>query len=111
VAKLDFKRAPDGGLHLLEVNPRFTLWVNAGAAAGVNLPAIVHADLTGTARPPAARARPGVRWIWPSADAAAARERGIPLRSWLPWALRAETNSSFALRDPAPYVLGRLRRR
>jgi D-aspartate ligase len=110
VAKLDFKRAPDGSLHLLEVNPRFTLWVYAGAVAGVNVPAIVHADLTGRPRPPAARARPGVRWIWPSADAAAARAAGIPLRRWLPWALRAETNSSFALADPAPYVLGRLRR-
>ena len=111
VAKLDFKRAPDGTLHLLEVNPRFTLWVHAGAVAGVNIPAIVHADLTGGPRPPAARARPGVRWIWPSADAAAARAAGTPLRRWLPWALRAETNSSFALTDPAPYVLGRLRRR
>jgi D-aspartate ligase len=110
VAKLDFKRAPDGGLHLLEVNPRFTLWTHAGAVAGVNLPAIVHADLTDRPRPAAATARAGVRWIWPSADAAAARERAIPLRSWIPWALRVETNSSFALRDPAPYVMGRLRR-
>jgi predicted ATP-grasp superfamily ATP-dependent carboligase len=109
VAKLDFKRALDGVLHLLEVNPRFTLWTHAGAVAGVNIPAIVHADLTGRPRPPAARARPGVRWIWPSADAAAARASGIPMRRWLPWALRAETNSSFALTDPAPYVLGRLR--
>ncbi|MEA2368560.1 MAG: D-aspartate ligase [Thermoleophilaceae bacterium] len=111
VAKLDFKRAPDGRLHLLEVNPRFTLWVHAGAVAGVNIPAIVHADLSGRPRPPTGPARPGVRWIWPSADAAAARERGIPLRSWLPWALRSETNSSFALNDPMPYVMGRLRRR
>lgn len=108
VAKLDFKRAPDGSLHLLEVNPRFTLWVHAGAVAGVNIPAVVHADLTGRPRPPAARARPGVRWIWPRADAAAARAAGIPLRRWLPWALRAETNSSFAWSDPAPYVRGRL---
>ncbi|HKP91094.1 MAG TPA: ATP-grasp domain-containing protein [Thermoleophilaceae bacterium] len=108
VAKLDFKRAPDGELHLLEINPRFTLWVHAGAAAGVNLPAIVYADLTGRPRPPVGRARPGVRWIWPSADAAAARESGVPLWRWLPWALRAETNSSFALTDPAPYIRGRL---
>ena len=108
VAKLDFKRAPDGALHLLEVNPRFTLWAHAGAVAGVNIPAVVHADLTGRPRPPAAGARPGVRWIWPSADAAAARASGIPLRRWLPWALRAETNSAFALADPAPYLARRL---
>ena len=109
VAKLDFKRAPDGRLHLLEVNPRFTLWTNAGAVAGVNLPAIVYADLTGGPRPPAARVRPGVRWIWPRADAAAARASGVSRLSWLVWALRSETNSSFALSDPAPYLARRLR--
>lgn len=108
VAKLDFKRAPDGRLHLLEVNPRFTLWVHAGAVAGVNLPAIVHADLTGRPRPPARRARAGVRWIWPRADAAAAREQGIAFGAWLAWALRAETNAAFALSDPAPYLARRL---
>ena len=110
VAKLDFKRDTDGSLHLLEVNPRFTLWTHVGAVAGVNLPAIVHADLTGRPRPPAGRARAGVRWIWPRADAAAAREYGISLPAWLAWALRAETNASFALSDPAPYVVDRLRR-
>jgi predicted ATP-grasp superfamily ATP-dependent carboligase len=109
VAKLDFKRDPEGRLHLLEVNPRFTLWTHVGAVAGVNLPAIVHADLTGSPRPPADRARAGVRWIWPSADRAAARESGVSFPSWLVWALRSETNSSFALWDPAPYVFGRLR--
>src|SRR6266498_4021241 len=55
VAKLDFKRAPDGTLHLLEVNPRFNLWHHPGARAGVNLPALVFADLTGRPRPPAVR--------------------------------------------------------
>jgi D-aspartate ligase len=95
---------------VLEVNPRFTLWTHVGAVAGVNLPAIVHADLTGRPRPPAGRARPGVRWIWPRADAAVARESGISFPAWLRWALRAETNASFALTDPAPYVVDRLRR-
>jgi predicted ATP-grasp superfamily ATP-dependent carboligase len=109
VAKLDYKRGPDGRLHLLEVNPRFTLWAHVGAVAGVNLPATVHADLTGRERPPAGRARPGVRWIWPRADAAAARDDGISFPAWLVWALRAETNAAFALSDPAPYLVRRLR--
>ena len=109
VAKLDFKRAPDGRLHLLEVNPRFTLWTYPAAVAGVNLPTIVYADLTDRPRPPVARARAGVRWIWPRADAAAARASGVSRLSWLLWALRSETNSSFALSDPAPYLARRLR--
>jgi D-aspartate ligase len=50
VAKLDFKRDRAGKLHLLEINPRFTLWHHAGAVAGVNIPALVYADLTGSPR-------------------------------------------------------------
>ena len=59
VAKLDFKRASDGTLHLLEVNPRFTLWHHAGARAGINIPALVYSDLTGSPRPSAISARAG----------------------------------------------------
>jgi D-aspartate ligase len=61
VAKLDFKRDRSGKLHLFEINPRFTLWHHAAAVAGVNIPALVYADLTGTPRPAAARAKAGVR--------------------------------------------------
>ena len=68
VAKVDFKRASDGALHLLEVNPRFNLWHSAGAEAGVNLPAAVYADLTGSARPALRPARAGVTWWAPQRD-------------------------------------------
>ena len=47
VAKFDFKRAADGTLFLLEINPRFNLWHHLGALAGVNLPALVYNDLIG----------------------------------------------------------------
>jgi len=104
VAKLDFKRALDGTLRLLEVNPRFTLWVHAGAVAGVNLPALVHADLTGRPRPASRRARAGVRWVSLRSDRAAARAAGIPLARWAWWALGCETNSAFAWSDPGPLV-------
>jgi hypothetical protein len=42
-AKLDFKRAPDGALRILEFNPRFNLWHYPGALGGGSLPALVHA--------------------------------------------------------------------
>src|SRR5207244_1123214 len=85
VAKFDFKRAHDRSLHLLEVNPRFNLWHHLGAVAGVNLPALVYADLTGAARPPVALARAGTRWcaVW---DFAAARASGIGPAAWLRFA-------------------------
>ena len=111
VAKLDFKRGPDGRLHLLEVNPRFNLWHHLGAVAGINLPALVHADLAGLPRPPtAARARAGARWCWPTKDIHAARAAGIPLTAWLPWALGCDAKAVLAWDDPRPVLNSGLRR-
>jgi D-aspartate ligase len=101
-AKLDFKRGPDGELHLLEVNPRFTLWVQPGAVAGVNLPAIAYADLMGEPRPPVATARAGVRWLSPRSDFLAAREEHLPMHRWLWFAVRSEAITSFAWNDFGP---------
>jgi len=109
VAKFDFKRAPDGGLYLLEVNPRFNLWHHLGAVAGVNLPALVHADLTGRARPLAAVARPGPCWCRISKDWLAAREAGLSAASWLGWVVRCEAKS-IAWDDPMPFLGPRLAR-
>ena len=108
VAKLDFKRDPAGNPWLLEVNPRFNLWHHAGAVAGVNIPAIVYADLTGRPRPPISRARPGVSWCLPWRDWAPARAEGAPLRHWLAWTLRCEAKSVVARDDPLPLVRGKL---
>jgi predicted ATP-grasp superfamily ATP-dependent carboligase len=108
VAKFDFKRGPDGGLHVLEVNPRFNLWHHLGAVAGVNLPALVYADLAQLPRMPGAQARPGVRWCKPWQDRAAARDNGVPFRRWLPWALTCEAKRLAALDDPMPLLLGGL---
>lgn len=115
VAKLDFKRAPSGELSLLEVNPRFNLWHLPGAVAGVNLPALVYADLTGAPRPPARLERPGVRWSLPWNDLRAAREQGVGLAAWLAWQARCETRHIVAVDDPMPFLRGfawrRVRRR
>ena len=108
VAKFDFKRGPDGALHLLEVNPRFNLWHHLGAAAGVNLPALVYGDLVGDVRPPRVAARAGMRWCKPWRDVAAARQHGISMREWLSWALRCETRRLLAWDDPLPLVCGAL---
>ena len=106
VAKFDFKRAPDGSFVLLEVNPRFNLWHHPGALAGVNLPALVYADLTGRPRPAAGPLRPGVRWVAHVSDALAAREQGLSLMRWLPWAFSAEAKSTLSWDDPMPFVRG-----
>ncbi len=108
VAKLDFKRAPDGTLHLLEINPRFTLWNHLGAAAGVNLPALVHADVTGMPRPAAGRARAGVQWCRPWADIGAARASGMSLGAWIRWLARCDVKRALAWDDPLPILAGGL---
>lgn len=103
VAKFDFKRAPDGRLYLLEVNPRFNLWHHLGAVAGVNLPALVYGDMVGSPRAAAMpKARAGVTWCRLADDWRAARAYGIPLRSWSIWALGCEAKS-MAWDDPVPF--------
>ncbi len=109
VAKFDFKRAPDGRLHLLEVNPRFNLWHHLGAVAGVNLPALVQADLTGAPRPVPAAARPGACWCHISKDRLAAREAGLPAARWLGWVARCEAKA-IAWDDPMPFLRPKLDR-
>jgi D-aspartate ligase len=104
VAKLDFKRDPQGKLHLLEVNPRFNLWHHPAAIAGINLPALVYADLVGLPRPAALRARAGVRWCRMWKDFPAAWAGGVPLPTWLAWALRCEAKSALSWDDPLPVL-------
>lgn len=103
VAKLDFKRDPQGALQLLEINPRFNLWHHPGAIAGVNIPALVYADLTGLPRPPAAPAKAGVQWCRLWKDYPAARAAGMPLTPWLRWVLACEAKSSLSWDDPTPF--------
>ncbi len=110
VAKLDFKRDRAGRLHLLEINPRFTLWHHAGAVAGVNIPALVYADLTGSRRPAAARAKAGVRWCRVWKDFPAAMASNVPLTTWLPWVLACEAKSALSVNDPMPFLRSVLHR-
>jgi D-aspartate ligase len=110
VAKLDFKRDASGTLHLLEINPRFTLWHHPAAVAGLNIPALVYADLTGTPRPASTRAKAGVRWCRAWKDWPAAREAGMPLATWLSWAARCEAKSALSWSDPMPLLRSTLYR-
>ena len=106
MAKFDFKRAPDGRLYLLEVNPRFNLWHHLGALAGVNLPALVYGDVLGHAKPQVNKARPGLRWCRAWQDVLAARESQVKIMHWLRWAMSCEAKRLLAWDDPMPIVGG-----
>jgi predicted ATP-grasp superfamily ATP-dependent carboligase len=108
VAKVDFKRDERGRLHLLEINPRFNLWHHPAAIAGVNLPALVHADLTGRPRPPGRRATRRVAWCMPLWDARTAYAAGVSPLKWLRWARGCEAMSGLSRDDPLPFIRGSL---
>lgn len=82
VAKFAFKRDDDGRLRLLEVNPRFQLWHHPGARAGINIPHLVHADLTGRRRLVSADRPAAVAWCEPD-DWTAARQDGVGVLGWV----------------------------
>lgn len=103
VAKLDFKREPAGRLWLLEVNARFTLWNNAGAAAGVNIPAMVWADLVGRPRPRVALKRARTTW-WHPYDVRARAEWRVSLADWAIFIVSSRTRSGLAWDDPGPLL-------
>lgn len=106
IAKLDFKRHPvDGSLHLLEINPRYSLWHHLGAKAGLNIPALVYRDLTGLERGPVRKARVGTRWCSPWRDLQAIRSEGRSVLGWLPWMLSTEAKCAIAWDDPLPLPL------
>jgi predicted ATP-grasp superfamily ATP-dependent carboligase len=106
VAKVDFKRDTEGRLWLLEINPRFNLWHHAGACAGVNIPALVHADLTGTPRPSTGVARAGTTWSDPLVDRLTRADAGLTTPQWLRFQLRCDARWSVAWDDPLPIVRG-----
>jgi predicted ATP-grasp superfamily ATP-dependent carboligase len=108
VAKADFKRDEHGRLHLLEINPRFSLWHHPAAMAGVNLPALVHADLTGRPRPPGRRATGRVAWCVPLSDLRTAHAGGMSALSWLRWARGCKAMSGLSREDPLPFLRGSL---
>ncbi|HEX8430766.1 MAG TPA: hypothetical protein VF625_05740 [Longimicrobium sp.] len=55
-AELEYVRAPDGVMHLIDWNPRFPAWIHAASFAGHNLPArLVEAAGYGTPLPSAGR--------------------------------------------------------
>ena len=104
VAKLDFKYSPDGRLYLLKINARLTLWAHAGARAGVNLPAIMYADLVGKPRPERAKNHACLNWVHPK-DVLAARAQGISISEWLMWLWRTRpVMAVWRWDDPLPLL-------
>jgi D-aspartate ligase len=104
VVKVDMKRDASGRLWLLEVNARFSLWHHVGAAAGVNIPALVWADVTGRTRPAVFRPRHAT-W-WSVDDLRAGPAHGLGALATLRFAAAATVRSGLAWDDPGPLLHG-----
>lgn len=107
VLKMDFKKDTRDRIHLLEINPRFSLWHHAATVAGACIPELVYRDCVkpGSARSPRS-VRPGVRWMNTREDLRAYRERRsdgtLSLRDWVAQVLTADVNEDLCLIDPLP---------
>ncbi len=99
VAKVDFKRTPDGSFRLLEINPRNSLWHHPGAMAGVNLPAAMYRSLIGEKVAPLPPAKPGMTWCQLWGDSLAARANGVSMGEWLRFARAADSRRAMHADD------------
>jgi D-aspartate ligase len=101
--KTDVKRDRDGRLVILEVNPRPSLWLALGRAAGADLLAAAHADASGHDMPPMGLARSGASWWNPVLDLRACVDARA-VRQWVAFGMGADVRSGIALRDPGPIM-------
>jgi len=109
LVELEFKQDPRDGRHkLLDVNARTWGYHTLGAAAGVDFPALLHADQLGQPVPPS-RARPGVRWVRLATDVPnAVRDvRAGTLRAgdYLASLRGVDTDAVWAKDDPLPMLM------
>jgi D-aspartate ligase len=109
VVKIDYKRETQTQKwYLLEFNPRFTLWEQVGAWAGMNIPALWYDDLTGKHSPPLTSYRPGMRWLCLSQDLrsfpAYYRSGQWSIGAWLRSYVAPKIYHTFAWNDPWPIM-------
>jgi len=109
IVKIDYKREPKTQKwYLLEFNPRFTLWEQVGAWAGMNIPALWYDDLTGKPSPPLKTYRSGMRWLCLAQDLrsfpAYYRSREWGVKAWLQSYVAPKVYHTFAWDDPLPIL-------
>jgi predicted ATP-grasp superfamily ATP-dependent carboligase len=109
IGSVELKRDErDGGLKLIELNPRLWQQSSLATACGLNFPMLQYADLTG--HPPVRPApyRTGVRWLDAIPDFQSFRAQRKTLGAgWWDWPRslrRVRAFSTFSASDPRPYL-------
>jgi D-aspartate ligase len=106
LAELEYKLDPrDGEFKLLDVNARTWGYHSLGPRAGVDFPALLHADQIGGSVEPCC-ARAGVHWIRLTTDVPTAMVEmaagRMHWRAYLRSLFSADTEAVFSRRDPLP---------
>jgi len=81
VAQMDFRRAADGTLHLMEINPKFWASLEVALAAGVNFPLLLCRMAAGEELTYSEEYQRGLRYHWPMSRELrhiAGRPRSLP---------------------------------
>lgn len=109
--KIDVKRDPRSGRdHVLEVNLRYNLWHQLGAANGVNLPLCAYRHLTGAPAAADPAPRTDIRWLDIGADLSGLvrdyRPAGeLTVASYLRSLRGPKVHHIFAWDDPVPFAI------
>lgn len=110
VFKIDFKKDKQTGrYYMLEINARFNLWHQLGAANGVNIPAVAYEYLVNGVRSRPADYQTSCRWLNFTLDYRAYREGDREHKmGFLAW-LRSvvftrKVYRVFSWRDPMPFL-------
>jgi predicted ATP-grasp superfamily ATP-dependent carboligase len=109
IVKIDYKREPGTQKwYLLEFNPRFTLWEQVGAWAGMNIPALWYDDLVGKHPPVMESYRSGMRWLCLAQDLrsfpAYYRSGKWSIGAWVRSYVSPKVYHTFAWNDPWPIM-------
>ena len=109
--KIDLKKdRTTGQLYMLEINPRYTLWNQLGAACGINLALVAYAEQTGQPIVPQTEYRTDVRWLSFGNDLRAFvrsyRPAGdLSFEQWVCSLASSKVYDVFAWDDPMPFLV------
>ena len=106
VAQMDFRRGADGGLRLMEINPKFWASLELALAAGLNFPQLLCEMATGQDLSYSEEYVHGVRYHWPLSREllhVAGRPSSLPAVLWA--CLDPRIKSNVWVRDPKPNLI------
>lgn len=112
-ANINFKQTPSGELKILEINPRYSLWIYLSHRCGLNIPQVHYRDRAGHRLTFASAYRTDTRWWYANADLHALFDyRSLGEWSWWRWLgslCCRKVYHVFSWQDPMPILWSLIR--